>query len=104
MVRAMDDWPAAERALLEQALAQQYFLRRITRIERIEQQYGLLTFAVQTDRGPARFLLRASHSQAQDYGPQGKLLVDVDDNRYIVADVHALPRRQQALFRRYIYW
>jgi ATP-binding cassette subfamily B protein len=104
MVRALEDWPAAERALLEKALAEQYFLRRITRIERIEQQYGLLTFEVQTDRGPARFVLRASHSQAQEYGPRGKLLVDVDDNRYIVADVQALPRRQQALFRRYIYW
>jgi hypothetical protein len=38
--------------------------------------------------------MRNSHGQAQDYGRTGKLLIDVD----------ALPRRQQLLFRRYIYW
>ena len=48
--------------------------------------------------------MRNSHGQAQDYGDDGKLLIDVDDNRYLVADVDALPRRQQVLFRRYVYW
>jgi ATP-binding cassette subfamily B protein len=104
MVRALEEWPAAEQALLEQALAQQYFIRSITGIESIEHQYGLLTFRVQTDRGPARFVMRHSQGQAQDYGPRGKLLVDVDDNRYVVGDVQALPRRQQTLFRQHIYW
>jgi hypothetical protein len=59
---------------------------------------------VQTDRGPAAFTMRNSHSQAQDYGLRGKLLLDVDDNRYLVENLDALPRRQQVLFRRYVYW
>ena len=78
--------------------------RTITAVEEIELKYNLLTFRVHTDRGPTWFVMRNSHSQAQDFGPAGKLLIDVDDNRYLVRDVTALPRRQQTLFRRYIYW
>jgi len=59
---------------------------------------------VVTDHGPAQFTMRASQSQAQDYGRSGKILIDVDDNRYLVENVEELPRRQQVLFRRYIYW
>jgi ATP-binding cassette subfamily B protein len=104
LVRDLADWPAAERTLLEQALARRYFVRLITDIERIELKHGLLTFQVQTDRGPVEFIMRNSHGQAQDHGESGKLLIDVDDNRYLIPDVEALPRRQHLLFRRYIYW
>jgi ATP-binding cassette, subfamily B, bacterial len=104
LLRDLADWPAKDRALLEQALARRYFVRVITAIDDIESKYGLLTFQVQTDRGPVRFTMRHSHSQAQEYGENGKLLLDVDDNRYLIPDVDALPRRQHLLFRRYVYW
>jgi ABC-type multidrug transport system fused ATPase/permease subunit len=104
LLRDLADWPAKDRALLEQALARRYFVRVITAIDDLESKYGLLTFQVQTDRGPVHFTMRHSHSQAQEYGENGKLLLDVDDNRYLIPDVDALPRRQHLLFRRYVYW
>jgi ATP-binding cassette subfamily B protein len=104
MVQSLDAWPGAMQALLRNALERRYFLRRIVAIETIEQEYGFLSFRVQTDRGPAAFTMRASQSQAQDYGWAGKMLTDVDDNRYVVEDIEALPARQQLLFGRYIYW
>jgi ABC-type multidrug transport system ATPase subunit len=104
LVRDLSQWPAGQRGLLEQALGRRYFVRLITAVERIELKYGLLTFEVQTDRGPVQFTMRNSHGQAQEYGRSGKLLIDVDDNRYLIPDVEALPRREQQLFRRYVYW
>jgi ATP-binding cassette subfamily B protein len=104
MIRNLPDWPAADRELLEQALARRYFVRRITGVTSIECRYNLLTFRVETDRGPAEFVMRNSHGQAQDYGPSGKLLTDVDDNRYVIPDVEALPRRDRAVFLRHVYW
>jgi hypothetical protein len=104
LVRDLAEWPASARLLLEQAVARRYFVRQIKGIESIDLKYGLLTFRVQTDRGPTEFLMRTSHSQALDYGQSGKLLIDVDDNRYLVEDLEALPRREHTLFRRYIYW
>jgi hypothetical protein len=104
IVRNLADWPDPARSLIAGALERRYFIREITAIDTIELQYGLLSFRVQTDRGPAEFTMRNSHSQAQDYGKSGKLLIDVDDNRYVVRDIDRLPRRQQTLFRRYVYW
>jgi ATP-binding cassette subfamily B protein len=104
LIRDLAEWPAQDRTLVEQALARRYFVRVITAIDSIESKYGLLTFQVQTDRGPVRFTMRHSHSQAQEYGENGKLLLDVDDNRYLIPDVDALPRREHLLFRRYVYW
>jgi ATP-binding cassette, subfamily B, bacterial len=104
LVRDLLEWPAEVRAVLEQALARRYFVRVITAIEGIELKHGLLDFRVRTDRGPVQFVMRNSHGQVQDHGENGKLLIDVDDNRYLVPDIDALERRQQALFRRYVYW
>ncbi|MHB1426747.1 MAG: ABC transporter transmembrane domain-containing protein [Gemmataceae bacterium] len=104
LVRDLAEWPAEDRALLEQALARRYYVRVINAIHSIEFKYNLLTFEVETDRGPVCFTIRNSHSQAQDYGDNGKLLVDVDDNRYLIPDLDALPRRQHLLFRRFVYW
>jgi ATP-binding cassette subfamily B protein len=103
-VRDLNEWPGAVRALLAQALGRRYFIRVITAIESIRLAHGLLTFRVRTDRGPAEFVLRYSHGQAQDYGRGAKLLVDVEDNRFLVADVNALSRTERDLFRRFIYW
>jgi ATP-binding cassette subfamily B protein len=104
LVRDLTDWSSGDRSLLEAALARRYFVRVITAIENISLKYGLLTFEVQTDRGPVCFTMRNSHSQAQEYGANGKLLLDVDDNRYLIEDIEALPRQQHLLFRRYVYW
>jgi hypothetical protein len=104
LVRDLADWSGEVQDLLEHSLGRRYFIRRIVGIESIELKYGLLTLRVQSDHGPAEFIMRSSHSQAQDYGRSGKVLIDVDDNRYLVEDVEALPRRQQLLFRRFIYW
>jgi hypothetical protein len=39
-----------------------------------------------------------------DFGETGKVLLDLDDNRYLVPDVESLPPREQELFLRYVYW
>lgn len=104
MVRDLRDWPAGPRALIERSLAGRYVVREVLAVEAIEFRHNLLTLTLRTDRGPAVVTMRNTHSAAQDYGESGKLLTDVDDNRYLVRDVTALPRRQQLLFKRYIYW
>lgn len=37
---------------------------------------------------------------ARIFGQSGKILLDLDDNRYLVADVEALPPRKLELFLR----
>ena len=37
-------------------------------------------------------------------GGRGKILIDVDDNRYLIPDLDALDPKQRSDFQRYIYW
>ena len=65
---------------------------------------GYLVFRVQTDHGPTRFTMRWTQSQAQEFGERGKVLLDVEDNRFLVPDTDKLPQRERELLQRYVYW
>ena len=104
IVREPSQWRSESQRLLKEALGRRYFIHVIAQIEGIELKFGYLIFKVRTNRGDERFMMRWNQSQAQDHGQSGKILTDVDENRYLVPDVDALPRRQQILFRRFVYW
>jgi hypothetical protein len=44
------------------------------------------------------------HDRAFDYGRRGKVLIDLENNRYLIPDLEKLPPRQRNEFQRYIYW
>ncbi|HEY3393380.1 MAG TPA: DUF1854 domain-containing protein [Lacipirellulaceae bacterium] len=104
VLRKLDDWPAEAQSLVRAALARRYWLQTITGVDQIKLELGHLTFEVRTDHGPRRFTMRWSQSQVQDFGERGKVLLDLDDNRYLVPDVDALRPRESDLFQRYVYW
>jgi ATP-binding cassette subfamily B protein len=104
IISELEAWSSDARVLIEESLGRRYHLPVIEVIEHIEQTVDLLLFRVQTRSGPRQFTMRWSETEAQDYGDSGKLLTDVDENQWLVTDVDALPKRQRALFRRFIYW
>ena len=59
---------------------------------------------VETDRGPRSFTMHWTGETAQEHGERGKVLTDVDENRYVIPDVTALPAEDRKAFERYIYW
>ncbi len=104
IVRHLEKWSPRAQERVRAALARRYFLRRITAIEDIELDYGYLVFHVTTDQGPTRFTMRWTQSQAQDFGERGKVLLDTEDNRFLIPDTDDLPKRQRELLQRYVYW
>ena len=104
IIRDLADFPEADAALVRQALARRYFVHIITSIQRIGWKYGLVAMDVETDKGPRSFLMPWRSDRAFDYGRRGKILIDVDENRYLIPDLSELPARQQREFQRYIYW
>ncbi|MEI7634964.1 MAG: DUF1854 domain-containing protein [bacterium] len=104
MLRDMKQWPAESRQLIEDSLELRYFVHHIRAINAIELFNGYLNFVVDTDLGPMQFMLRWQHDRAHDYGEGGKMLLDTDENRYLIRDVRQLPDRERNLFQRYIYW
>jgi len=97
-------FPPAVRELLGASLANNYFEFEVTRVLKIVSKYGLLLFDVDTNQGLREFEMRWQVDRAQSYGPYGKVLIDVFDNRYVISDVRDLPKEDQDRFTRFIYW
>lgn len=104
LVRDVATWPAQARLLIEQSLARRYFVHHVEAIYSIDLVNNYLNFHVETDLGPQDFTLRWQNDRAQDYGAHGKMLLDSDENRFLVRDVRDLPERDRRLFERFIYW
>ena len=104
ILRDLSAFPEEDTALVRQALARRYFVHVITRIARVGWKYGFVQMEVETDKGPADILVPWRHDRAFDYGRRGKVLIDVDENRYLIPDLDVLTTRERNEFQRYIYW
>jgi hypothetical protein len=97
-------FPPEVRELLGSSLANNYFEFEITRVLKIVSKYGLLLFDVETTEGKREFEMRWQQDRALSYGPRGKVLIDVCENRYVVPDLSELPKEDRERFVRFIYW
>ncbi len=104
ILRHLDQWPAEAQQLVGDALARRYYLQTIDGVDDVRLELGYLTLAVRTPHGPRKFTMRWSQSQVQDFGERGKILVDLDDNRFLVPDVEALAPKEREVFLRFVYW
>ncbi len=90
--------------MVRKSMAKHYFERRIIRIHKIENRFGLLFFKVETTRGKLDFVMPWRGDRAEDYGSSGKVLLDAFDNRYIIPDLSELPEADRDLLASFIYW
>ncbi|MFN6164379.1 MAG: DUF1854 domain-containing protein [Planctomycetota bacterium] len=104
MMTRLSEWPAGDQDAIRRALRRRYLLRPIHRVHRVDLRHGFLEFTAETDEGKSEFLMRWSSSQAVDYGDNGKLIIDTEDNRYLIADVDSLPPADRERFEQYVYW
>ncbi|RYG64527.1 DUF1854 domain-containing protein [bacterium] len=89
---------SATRALLETALANRYFLPRITRIDSIFERFGSAVWEVDTDRGPTTITTKALHEAIYEVSPTRFLLRDIEENRFEIPDVNALDAVSKSRF------
>lgn len=104
ILRKLDDWPTPDRELIQRSLCRQHCYRTIEAIDGIQLGYGHLTFQVRTAEGPETFVMRWNQASVQDFGTSGRVLLDVEDNRYLVPDLARLAELERALFERFVYW
>ena len=104
VIRDLNEFPQAAADLVREALRRRYFIHTITRLREIGWKYGFVGLEVDTDKGPVSFLMRWQHDRAVDYGRRGKVLIDVDDLRYLIPDLDKLSNSEREQFQRYIYW
>lgn len=104
IIRDLSEWPEDAQRLVNDSLQKRYFVHTIKGIDAIKPIGNYLRFQAETDLGPIEFTIRAQSDRVQDYGNGGKMLLDTDENRYLVPDVEKLPESERRLFRRHVYW
>jgi hypothetical protein len=104
VVRTLAEWPADDASIIRDAVLRRTLVRTIRRVHDVRLSHGYLDFDVETDAGPSRFTARWTQSQAVDFGPDGKLLIDAEDNRWVVPRIDDLPKPDRERFLQYVYW
>jgi ATP-binding cassette subfamily B protein len=104
IIRNLSEWPEDAQKLINDSLMKRFFVHIVHAIEEIVQFHSYLNFKVETDLGHMEFMLRWQGDRAHDYGKNGKMLIDTDENRYLIPDLKDLSDRDRSLFQRFIYW
>ena len=104
MISNLSEWSAEQQSLLTSMTRRRYLLRKIQKVTQVKLRLGFLEFDVVTDLGREMFSMRWTQSQAIDFGERGKLLMDTEENRYVVPDIEALPAADRERFLQYVYW
>jgi ATP-binding cassette subfamily B protein len=104
IIRSLDAWDEPSREIVREALRRSALVRPILRIHGVRLAHGYLDFDVETDVGRRAFTTRWTQSQAVDFGEDGKLLLDTEDNRWVIPRIETLPRPDRERFLQYVYW
>jgi ATP-binding cassette subfamily B protein len=104
MIRSLEGWSDDDAAIVRTALARRSLVRMIERVHAVKLAHGYLDLDVETDVGRQAFTMRWTQSQAVDFGTNGKMLVDTEDNRWVVPRVTDLPQPDRDRFLQYVYW
>ena len=104
MIRSLESWPVEDRDVVRVALARRSLIREIRRVHEVRLIHGYLDFDVETAAGRGGFTTRWTQSQAFDFGAGGKMLIDTEENRWVIPAVESLPDPDRERFLHYVYW
>lgn len=105
VIENLKGFPEEAQRLVRNTLVKHYYEQTLTRIYSVENQFGLLFFDVETQQlGRLQFVMPWRGDRAEDFGPNGKALLDAFDNRYIISDLAELPAADRNAFTAFIYW
>jgi hypothetical protein len=105
MIRRLAELSPSTRLAVEHELAKRYFIHYISSINSIKEDVGFLYWDVETDKGHMEFMTkRWDRDTVVEGGVKGRIIFDVDNNRYEIENLDALDAPSAAIFHKYIYW
>jgi hypothetical protein len=86
----------ASRVVLDEELQMNYFIPKIERILQIKEEFGVIRWQVDTDKGPRSFEVQSRHDIRSLGG--GRFIVrDMDGNRYDIRNIAELDAESRSL-------
>lgn len=89
------------RTLLAEALEQREFMPRLLRVQAVSSFATPSTWAVETDRGPTRFVLKGEED-IRRLGPGLLIVNDAHGVQYLIQDLQAMDRHSRKLLDRFL--
>lgn len=90
------------RQIVTEELERTYFMPRIQDIFDIDEEHQVLTWEVETNRGPRTFQVRHVRQNVRKMGHRRLIIKDVDGNRYEIRDWQGLPPVARRFLEEYI--
>ena len=100
-VPQLGDLPGDARALIEEELATREFVPTVLRIEGVSSFSTPSTWSVETDRGPARFVLKGEED-IRRLADGALLIASAEGINFRVADRWALDRKSRSVLERFL--
>lgn len=97
ILRSLDGLDAVSRQHLEEVLDRYYLLPKIKKIYELKEEYRVMRWDVETDRGRRRFDVQSRNSDMTILPPRRVLIKDSDGNRYEIPDYGELDRESRTL-------
>ena len=104
IIRHLNELDDDQRRLVRRELNKRYFTHVVRKLISVREQFGFIYFVAETDKGKLEFAIRYEYNRVQEYGEHGRMLLDTDDNHYVIPDLRALTADERKRFTRYIYW
>ena len=95
IIRDVRKLPGENRALVEDELAQRYFVPVIKAITSLKDEYGQVYMAIETDAGNKRIVAPNATANFVLLGGDRLLIVDIDGNRYELPSLTAADKKTQ---------
>ncbi len=96
LIKDLRELPPDQRQLVEEELDKRYFIPVVHRIQDIKEEFGIVTWDVETDRGSKRYIVRGLKDNVYEQGDCRLLVTDVDGNRFEIPDYTLLDVRSRA--------
>ena len=87
----------ASQDIIKEEIEQRYMTAIIKQVDSLKSEFGVSYWEVQTDRGDREFVVRNVSENAQWITDRRLLLVDVDGNRFEIANLEVLDKKSRGL-------
>jgi len=102
IIRDIKLLPEDQIAILKSELHKRYFIPEIITVESIKEEYGNISFVVETTAGKREFIITDLGSNIKNIGSDKILLTDVYGNRYYIPDFKLIDEKTMKILEIWI--
>lgn len=102
MFRDLRGMDSHSRQILEEELDRRYFIPLISRVYSLKEEFGMLSWDVETDRGRRKFYVRNWRDNVHELSAVRYLIVAIDGNRYEIRNLDQLDGESKAQLERLV--